>query len=53
MNKRQIKKAEKIKAKQIGYLLVFPMVPLIPLSLLGFKYSDRKAIIKAWKKVNQ
>ena len=53
MNKRQHKKNLKTEAKRIYYLMMFPMVPVIPLYFMVPKYSDRKAIIKAWKKINQ
>lgn len=53
MNKRQWKKYQATEARRIYYLMMFPMVPVIPLYFMVPKYSDRKAIIKAWKKVYQ
>jgi len=53
MNKRQAKKQHKKKEKHIFYLFMFEIINKnIPLALFVSKYSDRKAIIKAYRKVN-
>lgn len=53
MNKRQAKKQHKKKEKHIFYLFMFDLINKnVPLALFVPKYADRKAIIKAYKKVN-
>jgi len=52
MNKRQKKKEHKKEIILNYYSYVLELASFVPLCFLVPRYSDRKAIIKIYKKVN-